>query len=151
MQASNAGPERYVLAVALLVPLVVAAVAMAQLPGTGLASPSSLLLGNDAVSLVARRPAASRPAPPPTLAPPTATPRPTATLVATATLVPTATAVPATPTPERARTYVVQKGDELKHIAAQYHVSIWTLIAQNEIPNPDSLRIGQVLRIPDDQ
>ena len=151
MQASNAGPERYVLGVALLVPLVVAAVAMAQLPGTGLASPSILLLGNDAVSVVTRRPAASRPAPPPTLVPPTATPRPTATPVPTATLVPTATPVPATPTPERGRTYVVQKGDELKHIAAQYHVSIWTIIGQNEIPNPDSLRIGQVLKIPDDQ
>ncbi len=145
MQASSAGPERYVLGLALLVPLVVAAVAMAQLPGTGLASPASVLLGNDGVSIVSKRPAASRPAPPPTLVPPTATPRPTTTPV------PTATAVPATATPERGRTYVVQKGDELKHIAAQYHVDIFKLISANDVPNPDSLRIGQVLKIPDDQ
>jgi LysM repeat protein len=49
-----------------------------------------------------------------------------------------------------AGTYTVQKGDELRHIAAKYGVSIWKIIDANEIPNPDSLRVGQVLRIPGD-
>ena len=44
----------------------------------------------------------------------------------------------------------VQHGDELKNIAAQYGVSIWKIIASNDIPDPDSLRVGQVLKIPDE-
>jgi LysM repeat protein len=47
------------------------------------------------------------------------------------------------------RTYTVQRGDELKQIAAQYGVTIWTIINANDIPNPDSLRVGQVLTIPE--
>jgi len=149
MRAStNAGPERFILGLALLVPLVFGALALAQLPSTSPASPASLLLGDTAVRVASKRPAPSEPAPPPTLVPPTATPvtpRPTATEVP-----PTATAEP-TATPEKtARTYVVRKGDVLKHIAAQYQVSIWKIIANNDIPNPDSLRVGQVLTIPDD-
>src|SRR5919201_6999535 len=72
--SSSAGPERYILALALLVPLVLGALALAQLPGASLASPSSLLLGDTSVSVVSKRPAPSNPAPPPTLVPPTATP-----------------------------------------------------------------------------
>jgi LysM repeat protein len=146
--SSSAGPERYILGLALLVPLVLGALALAQLPGANLASPASLLLGDTSVSVVSKRPAPSNPAPPPTLVPPTATP---------VTPQPTATPVPATPTAEptstpeaKSRTYVVHKGDQLKYIAAQYQVSIWKIIATNDIPNPDSLRVGQVLTIPDE-
>ena len=56
--------------------------------------------------------------------------------------------MPATPTPRSAATYTVKPGDELKNIAAAYHVSIWSIIDHNNIPNPDSLRVGQVLQIP---
>jgi LysM repeat protein len=49
-----------------------------------------------------------------------------------------------------AATYTVQPGDELRHIAADNHVSIWKIIEANDIPDPDSLRIGQVLNIPSD-
>jgi lipoprotein NlpD len=101
------------------------------------------LIPADASStIMGKRPALSNPAPPPTLAAPTATPRPTATPVA-----PTPTAQ-ASATPRQAGTYTVKSGDELKHIAADHHVSIWKIIAANDIPNPDSLRIGQELKIP---
>ena len=89
-----------------------------------------------------KRPASSQSAPPPTLAPPTATPRPTATPVAPMPL------AKATATPQKGGTYTVQPGDELKHIAADHHISIWKIIDANDIPNPDSLKIGQELHIP---
>ena len=63
-------------------------------------------------------------------------------------------AEPAMPTPAPSqpspayRTYVVQPGDILKQIAARYGVSMVSIIAINNIPNADSLRVGQVLRIP---
>src|SRR5207244_6618602 len=70
----------------------------------------------------------------PILAPaPTATPAPTPTLAPT-------------PTPVTGRTYTVRPGDELKHIAADYGVSIWKIIDTNTIADPDSLRVGQVDR-----
>jgi LysM repeat protein len=143
-KAPNAGLERYVLGMALLVPLSVIVVALAQLPMTGLASPSSLLNGDATMGTLSKRPVSSNPAPPPTLVPPTATPRPTATPVP-----PTPLAKP-TAMPQKGGTYTVQPGDELKHIAADNNVSIWKLIAANDIANPDSLRIGQELRIPSD-
>jgi LysM repeat protein len=46
------------------------------------------------------------------------------------------------------RIYVVQRGDILKEIAAHYGVSMASIVAINDIPNPDSLRVGQVLTIP---
>src|SRR5919201_6637960 len=113
--SSSAGPERYILALALLVPLVLGGLALAQLPGASLSSPTSLLLGDASANVVSRRPAPSNAAPPPTLVPPTATVRPTATAAP-----PTPTAEPTaepTATPQRSRTYVVQKGDQLKYIA----------------------------------
>jgi LysM repeat protein len=51
--------------------------------------------------------------------------------------------------PAGPRTYTVQKGDELKQIAAQYQVSIFKLIDTNSLKDPDNLRVGQVLTIPD--
>jgi hypothetical protein len=47
-----------------------------------------------------------------------------------------------------ARTYVVQRGDELRHTAAEHGVSVSALLSVNEVPDPDSLRIGQVLKLP---
>ena len=91
---------------------------------------------DQASDLLVKRPSGSDPHVPPTLAPPTPTP------------LPTPTAVPS-PTP-RATTYVVKPGDELRHIAAEYGVDIFALIKANDIPNPDSLRVGQELRIPED-
>jgi LysM repeat protein len=46
------------------------------------------------------------------------------------------------------RIYVVPRGDILKEIAAHYGVSMASIVAINDIPNPDSLRVGQVLTIP---
>src|SRR5216684_205402 len=121
-RASGGGLERLVLGMALLVPLGVAFMALMQLPGTSLASPSSLLLSNVGSNFVPKRPVPSNSAPPPTLAVPTATPRPTATPVP-----PTPVVVP-TATPQKGGTYTVKPGDELKHIAADYNVSIWKII-----------------------
>jgi LysM repeat protein len=129
------------LGLALLIPLVFAALMLAQVPGVTLAAPTTLLRTDADPSFMSKRPISSSAEPPPTLAPSTPTPKPTATPVPT----PTPTA-----TPETGRTYTVKPGDELKHIAADYKVNIFKLIDNNNVPNPDSLKIGQVLRIPDD-
>ena len=129
---------------ALVTPIVVMGIAVAQLPGINLGQPSTLVNGDSSPALVTSRPARLDAAPPPTLAVPTATPKPTA--VPPTAVPPTAakpTAAPAN------RTYTVQHGDELKNIAAQYGVSIWSIIDSNDIPNPDSLHVGQVLKIPE--
>ncbi|HLZ28155.1 MAG TPA: LysM peptidoglycan-binding domain-containing protein [Chloroflexota bacterium] len=138
------GPERFLLGAALLVPLGVVLLALMQLPSTSLASSWNLTAPDSSVNIAGQRPVSSNLAPPPTLAAPTATPKPTAT--------PLALAIAAAPTatPQKGGTYVVQPGDELKHIAADYNVSIWKLIEANHISNPDSLKIGQELRIPSD-
>jgi LysM repeat protein len=138
------GPERFLLGTALLVPLGVVLLALMQLPSTSLASSWNLTSADASVSISSQRPVSSNPAPPPTLAPPTATQKPTMTPV------PSKTAVVATATPQKGGIYVVQPGDELKHIAADYDVSIWKLIDANNVPDPDSLQIGQELRIPAD-
>jgi LysM repeat protein len=140
---SGGGPERFLLGLALLIPLVFAVLVLAQVPGVTLAAPSSVLRTEadaNPVSL-SKRPVSSSAGPPPTLAPSTPTPKPTATPVPPPT---------PTPTPEKGRRYTVKAGDELKHIAADYKVDIFKLIRNNDIPDPDSLKIGQVLRIPDD-
>jgi LysM repeat protein len=140
-RSAEAGAERYLLLIALLVPLAVTGVVLTQLPGTSFASPSSLWQSaEDDRELISRRPSASSAAPPPTLTVPTPTPRPVEPAVA---------AVQPTATPQRGGTYTVQPGDELKHIATRNNVSIWKLISSNEIPDPDSLRVGQVLKIPE--
>jgi LysM repeat protein len=138
-QSGGGGVERYVLALALLVPLAIGLLALFELPGIEVQVPTRAVYAESSSSpIVTHRPAASEPAPPPTLAAPTATPGPTVTPI-----------VVASPTPVGPRTYTVQKGDELKQIAAQYGVSIWKIIDANHIPNPDSLTVGQVLHIPD--
>jgi LysM repeat protein len=139
---SAGGAERLLLGAALLVPLGVVLVALMQLPSTSLASSWSLGASDSTVSISGQRPVSSNPAPPPTLVPPTATPKPTVTPV------PSTPAASATAAPQPGGAYIVQPGDELKNIAADYNVSIWKIIAANNIPDPDSLKIGQELRIP---
>ena len=129
------GFERLVLVLALLVPVAIASLTVGQFATTSQAGPAAALQSDSNMQLVVKRPPASEPKAPPTLVPPTLTPAPTST--------PAPTATP------RALTYTVLPGDELKHIAAEYQVDIFKLIRANDIPNPDSLRIGQVLRIPD--
>ena len=92
---------------------------------------------------------------PPSAAPATDTTLPSsAPETATATLAPTETPTAApteTPTTAAASNFVeytVQKGDSLKGIAEKYNVTIRDIMNVNEIPNPDSLVVGSVLRIP---
>lgn len=61
----------------------------------------------------------------------------------------------ATPTPRPTLTpvplditYVVQAGDILSTIADSYGVTVESIIAINDLDDPDFLSIGQVLRIP---
>jgi LysM repeat protein len=139
-RVSRNGPERFVLAVALVMPLAVMAVAIAQLTGISITprmARTEPLNAATSAPLVTHRPAAQTVAAPPTLVAPTVTPVPP-----TPTVAPVPTAAPAP------RTYTVKRGDELKHIAADYGVSIWSIIDANDIPNPDSLHVGQVLEIP---
>jgi lipoprotein NlpD len=135
------GVERYILSLALVLPLAIVIFGLAQSMASPFSGPATAHADAAAAATASvKRPISSLADPPPTLAPPTATPRPTATpepLVA-----PTAT--PRT----GAQTYTVSPGDELKSIAADYNVSIWKIIAANDIPNPDSLKVGQVLKIP---
>ncbi len=48
----------------------------------------------------------------------------------------------------RDRWYRVRKGDSLSHIARRYRVSTDSLVALNNIKNPDLLGRGQILQIP---
>jgi len=89
------------------------------------------------------------PTPTGTLAPtstPTATP--TGTLPAP-TATPTKTATPtATLPPGQTVTYKVKTGDTLYSIARKFGVSIQALMAANHIANPNYIRVGQILIIP---
>ncbi|MFO7169234.1 MAG: LysM domain-containing protein [Chloroflexota bacterium] len=79
----------------------------------------------------------------------TAVPTDTATAVPTDTAAPTDTPAPtATPTVEPFVEHVVVEGDILYTIAQRYGVTIEEILAVNSIPNPNSLRVGEVLRIP---
>jgi nucleoid-associated protein YgaU len=53
------------------------------------------------------------------------------------------------PAPSGVRTHTVQRGDELRHIAAQYGVTMASILAVNTIPDADNLTVGQTLTIPD--
>ncbi len=79
-----------------------------------------------------------------------ATPEPSSAPPATAVPTVAPTSVPTT-TPTVAAEfieYTVQRGDELLQLAKKYNVSAKDIMANNQIPNPDSLVVGQVLRIP---
>ncbi|MBN1563408.1 MAG: LysM peptidoglycan-binding domain-containing protein [Anaerolineae bacterium] len=62
---------------------------------------------------------------------------------------------PTTPTPNPTREmpddsgqYMVQAGDTLLGIAQSYNLTVPDLLAVNDIPNPNTLEVGQVLNIP---
>ncbi|HET90900.1 MAG TPA: LysM domain-containing protein [Chloroflexi bacterium] len=53
-----------------------------------------------------------------------------------------------TPPPAGGTTYVVQPGDNLFRIALRYNMSYLYLAQYNNIANPSSIYVGQVIRIP---
>jgi N-acetylmuramoyl-L-alanine amidase len=55
----------------------------------------------------------------------------------------------AAPTVVAATTYIVRPGDTLSAIAARHGTTVSALAAANSISDPDRIRIGQLLRIPD--
>ena len=138
-RTSSTGGERLVIALALVVPLALILVVLR--PWSGTTGPGQSPASDQArsASVLARRPSTTSAEPPPTLVPPTLTPAAIAVQ----------TSAGAEPTSLPRGSYTVRSGDELKQIAAQYGVSIRTIIDANDIPNPDSLRVGQVLRIPE--
>ncbi len=68
---------------------------------------------------------------------------PAATTAATA-----ATSTTAQPTATAYIEYTIQRGDTLKAIAQRYNVTLQQILAINDIPNPDSLTVGKVIKIP---
>lgn len=60
-------------------------------------------------------------------------------------VIPRPGAKPQVATPGR---YVVRSGDTLGTIAARFHTTVAALVRANHIPNPDLIRVGQVLVIP---
>jgi len=52
------------------------------------------------------------------------------------------------PTPPPGRTYVVQPGDTLSTIALRFGTTVWAIVLANNLPNPNLIYVGQVLRIP---
>jgi LysM repeat protein len=133
--------ERYAVLVGMLVPVAIAVLAV-QMLGR-LDAPVFAGANVTEPQLVTKRPTAFNMELPPTLVPPTAVPQATDT--------PASTRPTARPSPTVAKglTYTVKPGDQLKHIAAAYGVSIWKIVEINDIPNPDGLRVGQELKIPD--
>jgi len=118
-------------------------VAVVQLPATEVptAIPSITL-----VPLIA--PATPQPTEEPTGAPVAPT-----TIPATTTSAPTvvAQAVPTTKVPPATPAfieYTVQKGDILARIAMRHNVSVEAILQANNISDPDSLSVGDVLWIP---
>jgi LysM repeat protein len=60
-----------------------------------------------------------------------------------------ATAAAAIPATVVASSYVVRPGDTLSAIAQRHSTTVSALVATNKLSNPDLIRIGQLLRIPD--
>ena len=82
----------------------------------------------------------------------TDTPTPTATNTPPPpTATPTITLTPEpslTPTPEGPVVYIVELGDSLSTIAAEYEIDVFVLMAYNEIDDPNSIFVGQEITIP---
>jgi LysM repeat protein len=90
------------------------------------------------------------PAPSPTITPlpsPTAQPYPLPEPTLTQTLFPQPSPT-AAPTLAAETTYVVKPGDTLASIAAAHGTSVAAIMARNNLTNPDSLVVGQILIIP---
>lgn len=106
-----------------------------------------------APSQVAAATATQRPSPTqratPTAPQPTATPAPTTapTIAPTATPAPTPLAT-AAPTPVPQQTYTVVAGDTLALIAQRFGTTVEALLAANDIDDPNTINVGQVLVIP---
>lgn len=83
---------------------------------------------------------------------PTATPRGTANSGATQQVAGARTETPAataTPLPAaRPDTYTVVDGDTLSAIAERFNTTVEALVAANALADPDSLELGQQLKIP---
>jgi len=47
--------------------------------------------------------------------------------------------------------YVVQSGDNLSRIAARFNVSVEAIVQANQLKDPNAIRVGQTLIIPDGQ
>ncbi|HEY7926196.1 MAG TPA: LysM peptidoglycan-binding domain-containing protein [Candidatus Dormibacteraeota bacterium] len=60
-----------------------------------------------------------------------------------------ATAVAAMPASVIASTYVVHPGDTLGEIALRHGTTVGALVEANHLPDPNVIRIGQLLHIPD--
>lgn len=126
--------------------LVVAATAVAAV-GVGVAS--GRLSGITLPLAGPAEPSASTATPAPLETPtPAASPTPT-TQPTDPVPTPSATAVPTlAPTATPTRTYVVEEGDTLSHIAALFGSSVDAIVAANGLDDPDRLTVGQVLVIP---
>ena len=59
------------------------------------------------------------------------------------------TAPPPPRGPERGYEHVVKPGETLSQIATAYKVSVKTILQANRLANPDALRVGQKLFIPE--
>ena len=61
---------------------------------------------------------------------------------------PTVSSTHAQPQPPTGTTYVVQAGDTVSGLALRFGVSTWSIVAANNLTNPNLIYIGQVLIIP---
>ena len=55
--------------------------------------------------------------------------------------------VPPTPTPKEDIFYTVKRGDNLTKIAKQFNTTVSQLVEWNNIPNPNLIYVGQVLKV----
>jgi LPXTG-site transpeptidase (sortase) family protein len=90
------------------------------------------------VTLATSSGSSSHASPPPTLAVQVAQSQP----------LPTETPAPPTPVPAVEQSYTVQGGDRLSAIAAQFGVSVDSIVQLNGLRDANAISIGQVLRIP---
>ena len=77
--------------------------------------------------------------------------QPTETATATAAPVATeaASEAEAPPADGEGRTYVVKRGDTLSEIAERFDTTVRKIVQANNIKDPDRLKVGQELVIPD--
>lgn len=116
--------------------------------------PSDPAAGNGTVTPAATTsPAAGAVASEPTEATPTpgsaATAQPTPSTTASPTLVPTeGEPTPSPSAAETPATYKVKRGDSLSAIAERFGTTVKAIARLNDIEDPSSLRVGQVLKLP---
>ena len=119
---------------------------------TALAAPTAAPHPTEAISSAPTPATTGAPTAAPSPEPPTATPAPTLApsdppaATSAPTLAPTEPPTAASD-PDYIE-YTVQRGDILKDIAQRHGVTIEEILAVNHIPNPDSLVVASVIRIP---